>query len=110
MQNWLKYGHINSDVLTRLNRQFDVLIPAWDISNKQAERAAGTVMRREFTDLHSGLTDEKAGEDDDDRDAPAMPRTPAQRNAAAPVAVDRVAVRAPTFDLRYLMDRMETAR
>ncbi len=110
VQTWLKYGHISADVLTRLNRQFDVLIPALDISNKQAARAAVTAMRKECADRNPGLNDENVGEDDDDHDAPAMPRTPAQRSAAVPVTIDRVAARALTFDLRYLMERMDAGR
>lgn len=52
VQTWLKYGHINADLLTRLNRQFDVLIPALDIGNKQAARAAVRAMRKECADRH----------------------------------------------------------
>ena len=110
VQTWLKYGHIHADLLTRLNRQFDVLIPALDISNKQAARAAVRAMRQECVDPHPGLTDEKIGEDDDDHDAQAMPRTPAQRAAAPALAIDRVAARALAFDLSYLMERMEAGQ
>lgn len=106
VQTWLKYGHINADVLARLNRQFDVLIPALEMNNKQAARAAVIAMRKECANRHPGLTDDKAGEDDDDREAEAIPRTVAQRNAAAPITIDRVAARALMFDLRYLMERM----
>ena len=110
VQTWLKYGHINADLLTRLNRQFDVLIPALDIGNKQAARAAVRAMRKECADRHPGLTDEKIGEDDDDHGAQAMPRTPVQRAAAPALAIDRVAARALAFDLRYLMERMDAGQ
>jgi hypothetical protein len=109
VQTWLTYGHINADVLTRLNRQFDVLIPALEINNKQAARAAVTAIRKECTDSNSGLGDDKAG-DDDEHDSEALPRTPAQRGAAPALALDRVAARALMFDLRYLTDRMDSGR
>lgn len=109
VQTWLTYGHINADVLSRLNRQFEVLIPALEINNKQAARAAVTAVRKECADRNSGLGDDKAG-DDDDHDSVALPRTPAQRNAAPTVTIDRIAARALIFDLRYLMDRMESGR
>ncbi len=109
VQTWLKYGHINADALTRLNRQFEVLIPALEINNKQAARAAVIAIRKECADRNSGLGDDKAGEDDD-HDSAALPRTPAQRSAAPALALDRVAARALLFDLRYLMDRMDSGR
>ena len=110
VQTWLKYGHINAAVLTRLNRQFDVLIPALEIDNKQAVRATVAAMRKECFDRHHDLGDDKAGEDDDEHDSAALPRTPAQRIAAPALTIDRVAARALMFDLRYLMDRMDSRR
>lgn len=110
VQAWLTYGHINADVLGRLNRQFDVLIPALEINNKQAARAAVVAIRKECADRNPGLGEDKAGEDDDDRDATPQSRTPAQRSAAPTPTLDRVAARALMFDLRYLMDRMDSGR
>ena len=110
VQTWLKYGHINADVLGRLNRQFDVLIPALEINNKQAARAAVTAIRKECADRHPGLGDDKAEDDDDGHDSVALPRTPAQRSAGPAQTIDRVAARALMFDLRYLMDRMDSGR
>ena len=109
VQTWLKYGHINADVLGKLNRQFDVLVPALEINNKQAARAAATAIRKECADRNPGLGDDKAG-DDDEHDSTALPRTPAQRSAVPTLALDRVAARALVFDLRYLMDRMDSGR
>ncbi len=110
VQTWLKYGHINADVLARLNRQFDVLIPALEMNNKQTARAAVAAMRKECADRNPGLSDDKAGEDDDDHDAIALPRRAAQRSAAPTLTIDRVAARALMFDLRYVMDRMDSGR
>jgi len=106
VQTWLKYGHLNADMLTRLNRQFDVLIPALERGNKQAARAAVEAMRKDCADRHPGFRDEHIGSDDDDHDAREMPRTPAQRNASTPMVIDRVAVRALAFDLRYITERL----
>ncbi len=110
VQTWLKYGHINADVLARLNRQFDVLIPALEINNKQAARAAVADMRKECADRNPELGDDKAGEDDDNHYAEALPRTPAQRSAAPALTLDRVAARVLVFDLRYLTGRMDSGR
>jgi hypothetical protein len=108
VQTWLKYGQINADVLTRLNRQFDVLIPALEMNNKQSVRAAIAAMRKECVDRHRDLSDDKAGEDDDEHDSAALPITPAERSIAPALTLDRVAARALIFDLRYLMDRMDS--
>lgn len=107
IQTWLKYGHINADVLTRLNRQFDVLIPAMEINNKQTVRAAVAAIRKECADRNPGLRDDSDGDEDDEHNSTALPRTPAQLSAAPALTLDRVAARALMFDLRYLMDRMD---
>lgn len=109
-QTWLKYGHINTDVLTRLNRQFEVLIPALEMNNKQVARAAVETMRKECSDRHQGLGEDKAGEDDDEHDSEALPRISAQCSAVLALTLDRVAARALMIDLRYLMERMESGR
>ena len=67
-------------------------------------------MRKEGSDHQRELGDDKAGEDDDEHDSTALPRTPAQRSAAPALTLDRVAARALMFDLRYLMDRMDSGR
>lgn len=99
-----------ASVLTRLNRQFDVLIPALEINNKQAVRAAVGAIRKECTDHYRELGDDKAGEDDDEHDSTALARTAAQRSAAPALTLDRVAARVLVFDLRYLTDRIDSGR
>jgi hypothetical protein len=106
VQTWLKYGHLNADMLTRINRQFDVLIPALEIGNKRTAQAAIEAMRQDCTDRHPGFRDVLIDADDDDHDAGAMPRTPAQRSASTPPAIDRVATRALAFNLRYILERL----
>ncbi len=110
VQSWPKYGHASADVLARLNRQFDVLIPALEMNNRPTARAAVAAMRKECTDHHRDLVDAKAGEDDDAQASVALPRTPAQRSATPAPALDRLAARALMFDLRYLLDRMDMVR
>ena len=115
-QTWLKYGHVSTDVLDRLNRQFDTLIPALEGNNKAAARAAATGMFKEVFGHHPGLSRQKLDEDDEDQAAEALPRkqgghTGASANTLAqPVPVDRVAARALAFNLVYLLARMEKER
>lgn len=106
VQTWLKYGHLNADMLTKLNRQFDVLIPALERGNKQAAFAAIEAMRKDCADRHPSFRDDYIDSDADEHDAQEMPRNAAQRSASPQLAVDRVAVRALAFDLRYIMERL----
>lgn len=110
VQTWVKYGHVNADVLVRLNRQFDVLIPALELNNKQGARAAVQAIRKELADRHPGLDDAKIEEDDDAFDASALARHHGKERAVEASPVDRVAARALAFDLRYLLKRLDSAR
>ncbi len=116
IQTWQKHGHVTADVLDRLNRQFDTLIPALEGNNKAAARAAAIEMFKEVFGHHRGLNHHKLGEDDDDQAAAALPCKHAGRSATAPdpaaqpVAVHRVAARALAFNLMYLLTRMEIGR
>lgn len=115
-QTWLKYGHVSADVLDRLNRQFDVLIPALEGNNKAAVRAAAIEMFKEVFGHHRGLTHHKLGEDGEDQAAEALPHRQADRTgtttstAPQPVTIDRVAARSLAFNLMYLLTRMEKER
>lgn len=115
-QTWLKYGHVSADVLDRLNRQFDVLIPALEGNNKATVRAAAIEMFKEVFGHHRGLTHHKLGEDDEDQAAEALPHRQEDRTGTTastvgqPVTVDRVAARALAFNLMYLLARMEKER
>ena len=115
-QTWLKYGHVSADVLDRLNRQFDTLIPALEGNNKAAARAAAIEMFKEVFGRHRGLNHQKLDEDDEDQAAEALPRKQAGHTGASvntapqPVTLDRVAARALAFNLVYLLARMEKER
>lgn len=106
VQTWLKYGHIDANTLVRLNRQFDVLIPALEMGNSRTARAAMEAMRLECVERNPGFRDEHIDADDEDHDAVAMPRPSAQRDTSARPALDRVAARALAFDLRFILVRL----
>lgn len=115
-QTWLKFGHITTDALDRLNRQFDVLIPALESNNKPTARVAAIAMFREVFECNPGLNHHKLGEDDAGQFAGVLPHKYVGRqitiptSAIPPVAVQRVAARALAFDLMYLLTRMEIGR
>lgn len=115
VQTWVKYGHISADALIRLNRQFDVLIPALEGNNKPAIRSASFELFKELFVHHHGLDHYKLGQDDDDQfDLPLRLRhggqNPGQQAESPPVEVQRIAARALAFDLRYLLTRVELGR
>ena len=107
---------VSSDVLDRLNRQFDVLIPALDGNNKAAARAAVIEMFKESFGHHQGLNHHKLSEDDEDQDAEALPHKVKARAGAQqelpkkPLTIHRVPARALAFNLLYLLTRMEIGR
>lgn len=111
-QTWLKYGHLSAEVLDRLNRQFDVFIPALESNNKNTARAAAVEMFKEIFGHHAGLNHQKLDEDNDEQAANAMPqRSPANTGAAQTplntAPIDRIAARSLAFNLMYLLTRME---
>ena len=113
VQSWPKYGHLTQDTLDRLNRQFDVLIPALQGANKPAARQAAVELLKEVFSHHPGLHHEKLGKDDDDKDAEAMTGIAGNLRVGLPVVVipiDRVAARALAFNIVYLLTRMELGR
>lgn len=107
---------VSTDVLDRLNRQFDVLIPALAGNNKTAARAAVIEMFNEAFGHHQGLNHHKLNEDDEDQDAEALPHKIEARAGAQqepprkPLTIHRVPARALAFNLVYLLTRMEIGR
>jgi hypothetical protein len=116
VQTWLKYEHVSPAVLDRLNRQFDVLIPALEGNNKAVARAASIEMFKEAFGHHQGLTHRKLGEDDEDQAAEALHsnksglRGTAVNRSSQAVTFDRVAARALAFNLMYILERAEKVR
>jgi hypothetical protein len=82
-QTWLKYEHVSAEVLERLNRQFDVFIPALEGNNKNTARAAAVEMFKEIFGHHVGLNHQKLDEDDEEHAANALPqKSPANAGTA----------------------------
>lgn len=97
---WLKLGLITQDTLDRLNRSFDSLIAAQTYNNIAGTQAAVREILQEAYGHHRGLSHHKHEEDDDEHDA-----EPVKRKAPATVPLNRVAARALSFDLTYLLTR-----
>lgn len=97
---WLKLGLITQDTLDRLNRGFDSLIAAQTYNNIAGTHAAVREILQEAYSHHHGLSHNKHEEDDDEHDA-----EPVKRKAPATVPLNRVAARALSFDLTYLLTR-----
>ena len=97
---WLKLGLITQDTLDRLNRGFDSLINAQTYNNLAGTHAAVKEILQEAYSHHRGLNHTKNEEDDEEHDA-----EPVKRKAPATVPLNRVAARALSFDLTYLLTR-----
>lgn len=97
---WLKLGLITQDTLDRLNRSFDALINAQTYNNIAGTHAAVKEILQEAYSHHRGLDHTKNEEDDDEHDA-----EPVARKGAAAAPLNRVAARALSFDLTYLLTR-----
>ena len=97
---WLKLGLITQDTLDRLNRSFDALIAAQTYNNLAGTRDAVKEILQEAYSHHRGLDHNKHEEDDDEHDA-----EPVKRKSHATVPLNRVAARALSFDLTYLLTR-----
>ena len=97
---WLKLGLINQDTLDRLNRSFDALVAAQTYNNLAGTHAAVREILQEAYSHHRGLDHNKHEEVDDEHDA-----EPVKRKSQATVPLNRVAARALSFDLTYLLTR-----
>ncbi len=113
VQSWPKYGHTDAATLDRLNRQFDVLIPALVGNNKPAAQEAVFELFKEAFSHNGGLNHRKLDDDDEDRAAAPLARlfinpTVVEARAAMPsVQMDRIAARSLAFNLVYLLARLE---
>ena len=98
--SWLKLGLITQDTLDRLNRNFDALVAAQTYNNLAGTHTAVKDILQEAYSHHRGLDHNKNEEDDDEHDA-----EPVARKAPATVPLNRLAARALSFDLTYLLTR-----
>ncbi len=105
MASWLKLGLVTQDTLDRLNRSFDSLIAAQTYNNIAGTRAAVREILQEAYSHHRGLNHTKQEEDDDEHDA-----EPVNRKASPSVPLNRVAARALSFDMMYLLTRAYVGR
>jgi hypothetical protein len=102
---WLKLGLITQETLNRLNLSFDALITAQTYNNLAGTHNAVKEILQEAYSHHRGLDHTKNEEDDDEHDA-----EPVARKAPAAVPLNRVAARALSFDLTYLLTRAYIGR
>jgi hypothetical protein len=102
---WLKLGLITQDTLDRLNRGFDSLINAQTYNNIAGTQAAVREILQEAYSHHRGLNHTKNEEDDEEHDA-----EPIKRKAPAATPLNRVAARALSFDLTYLLTRAHAGK
>ena len=113
VQTWPKYGHMDAAVLDRVNRQFDMLIPALEGNNKPAADGAILELFKEAFSHNRGLSHRKLDEDDEDQATTPLvrrfinPSAVEARATSPPVQLDRVAARSLAFNLTYLLIRMQ---
>lgn len=113
VQTWPKYGHMDAAVLDRVNRQFDVLIPALEGNNKPTADVAIFELFKEAFSHNRGLSNRKLDEDDEDQATTPLvrrfinPSAVEARTTSPPVQLDRVAARSLAFNLTYLLIRMQ---
>lgn len=108
---WVKIGVAKQDAIDRLNRQFDVLVPALQNSSKDTARAAAFEIYKELFSHHHGLSHQHF---DIDHDGYEPKHINYKRNAItqtpSETPLNRVAARALGINMMYLMTRMEIGR
>ncbi|MGV0959365.1 MAG: hypothetical protein ACOYB1_05960 [Limnohabitans sp.] len=107
VQTWLKYGHIDAHTLARLNRQFDVLIPALDRGHRKSAAAAIEALVKECTHHHSDLLNHPIETDDERHAAAPVHKTIISTSSTLRPLFDRVCARVLIFNLRYIRTRLE---
>lgn len=113
---WLDAGLMDADSLAAVNPKLDILISALSAKDKKAARAAIQALMAEARKHHPGMGDSHIDDDEDAHDAKSDRRKViSDRGSLTDVIepgrpIHRVAVRALVFDLRYLLERMESGR
>lgn len=114
MQTWLGSERaaplVTQLALDQLNRNMDALTLAAVNNNKSGVRAAFTALLTDVFGRHKGMTHEKAEDDDDEFDSDALPQHEGMAGSkfAENPGIHRVAARALTFNLMYLLKRVES--
>jgi hypothetical protein len=112
VQTWLGNAEvaplISQDMLDRLNRNLDSLTQAAEYNNKSGVRSAFTALLTDVFGHHRGMSYKNAEEDDDDNDADALPQHEGVANSrfSSERGMHRIAARALTFNLMYLLKRV----
>lgn len=113
---WLDAGLMDADSLAAVNPKLDVLISALNGNDKKAAKAAVQSITAEVRRHHPGMGDANIDDDEDAYDTKSDKRKVISDRGTLEVVIEpgrpihRVAVRALVFDLRYLLDRMESGR
>lgn len=112
---WPDVGLMDADSLAAVSPKLDALINALNVNDKKAARAAANAIQAEVRRHHPGMGDANTDDDDDAHDSKTNKRKFISDRGALEEATEpgfpihRVAARALTFDLKYLLARMESA-
>jgi hypothetical protein len=106
-QTWLKYEHVNAEMQNRLNRQFDVLIPALNNGHQRLAAATIDALIKESRQHQAALSDAMVEADDPQHGSVPKPKNSPQAMPGRPAAMDRIAARALIFNLRYIRARLD---
>jgi hypothetical protein len=105
-QTWLKYEHVNAEMQNRLNRQFDVLIPALTSGHQRLAAATIDALIKECRQHQVALSDAMIEADDPHHESVPKPQNSPHAMPGRPAAMDRIAARALIFNLRYIRARL----
>ena len=112
---WPDAGLMDADSLAAMNPKLDALINALNANDKKTAKTAAHTILAMAGKYHSGM-DDASTDDDDSHDSKTNKRKfISDRGALEEVIepeqpIQRVAARALVFDLRYLMERMDSLR
>jgi hypothetical protein len=115
VQTWLGSAEVapmvSQDMLDRINRHLDSLTQAAEYNNKSGVRSAFTALITDVFSHHRGMTHQNA-EEDNEHDSDALPQHEGVANSrfSSEQGLHRVAARALTFNLMYLLTRVEMER
>lgn len=114
--SWPNSGMMDSGTFQTTAPKLDALIHALSTNDKKATTAAARAVIQAVRKNQSDMDEENTGDDEDANDSKSekrkviSPRGTLEDVIEPSVPVQRVAVRALVFDLRYLLDRLDTGR
>lgn len=113
---WPDAGLMDVDSLAAVNPKLDALINALSANDKKAAKVAVNALLADVRKYHSDMGDTNADDDDEAHDSKAdkrqfiSARGTLEEFTEPALPIHRVAVRALVFNLKYLMDRMDSGR